>query len=142
MAYLQSYDPKSVAVIFNGTPLVGYGPNTFIELERNAPVITNVVGIAGEIAPIKTTDQSGTIRVTLQQNSPSNGFLQNYLSEYEIFYNSSAYIPMGQLIMRDTSAKQWVIHGVNAYLVAYPVITLGASQNTQTWEFFSQFLSF
>lgn len=139
--YFQSYSPKDVVIIVNGNVMTGLDPNTFITLERNAPVLTNVIGISGEVAPIKTTDHSGTVTITLMQASPSNNFLQNELGFYESAYSSGPFIALSELVIVDLSGLT-VVLGHNGYLVEYPTVALGASQQSRTWKYFCQHLAF
>jgi hypothetical protein len=66
----RTYDPKNVVLSFAGTPIQGYGPDTFIEAERDADGYTDVAGTSGEVARAKSNDHRGSIKLTLLMTSP------------------------------------------------------------------------
>lgn len=67
----KSYDPKKVSVIVDGTYLVGFMDGTFVKAEKNEDNVKVHVGADGEVTYTDVPDNTGTITVTLKQNSSS-----------------------------------------------------------------------
>lgn len=72
---VKSYDPASVSIVFAGIPMEGYADGTFITVARDNPSFNLAIGSDGEGARAKSNDKSGTITVTLMQNSLTNDLL-------------------------------------------------------------------
>lgn len=73
----QSYDPKKVSLIVDGTFIVGFMDGTFINAAKNADNITPHVGAQGDVTFSENADETGTITATLKQNSSSLPFLRS-----------------------------------------------------------------
>jgi hypothetical protein len=71
-----TYDPSQVAVIVAGVPMGGFADGSFVTVERSNDTFTKVSGADGVVSRAKSNDKSGTIKITLQQTSPSNDVLQ------------------------------------------------------------------
>lgn len=67
----QTFDPKKVSLIVDGRFIVGYMDGTFIGTEKNEDNITPHVGAHGDVTYSRNADDTGTITVTLKQNSSS-----------------------------------------------------------------------
>lgn len=75
---VKTYDPKKVNVILGGAPLSGFGPDTFIQVNRNADSFGLTVGVDGEGARSVDGDESAQVTITLLQTSASNDVLQAF----------------------------------------------------------------
>ena len=67
----KTYDPKRVSVVVDGTYLTGFMDGTFVKSEKNEDNIKAHVGADGEVTFTEVADNTGTITVTLKQNSSS-----------------------------------------------------------------------
>ena len=72
---LDTYDPKAVAMVFDGQIIDGFADGTFVEVERNSDTWTLQMGADGDATRSKSNDRSGQIRFTLRQNAPANAVL-------------------------------------------------------------------
>lgn len=79
-----TYDPKSVIVTVNGNIVTGFADGTFVKGERNEDTYSNHVGVDGKVTRVKNNNETGTITITLQHNSPSNRILEKYASNGKI----------------------------------------------------------
>lgn len=70
------YDPDTIVVTVNGTPISGYADGTFVSIERDEDSWTKVVGSQGEVARARSRNLSGKITLTLMQTSASNAVLE------------------------------------------------------------------
>ncbi|PWU04930.1 MAG: DUF3277 domain-containing protein, partial [Verrucomicrobia bacterium] len=77
---VRTYDPKNIICTINGAQISGYTEATFIEVVRDSPTWTKVVGADGLVTRGKTNDFSGTLTLTLKQSSPSNDVLSGLLA--------------------------------------------------------------
>lgn len=124
------YSPADVAVSFNGLPITGFAPDTFIRLRRNTDVFGETVGSEGELALTVIPDKTGEIEITLMQTAPSNFDLSAALKLQE-----ETRVPtIGVLMIQDPSGSVLAI-AKNAYFKAYPEVELGSDQNSKTWMF-------
>jgi hypothetical protein len=67
-----TYDPLLVGMTFAGFPIVGFGDNTFIKIERNEDDWKDYAGTDGEVVWARQHDKRGAVTFTLKISSPSN----------------------------------------------------------------------
>ena len=78
MALLETYDPKKVAITFApansaAVPINSVvAPDTFISVSRDEDSFFKTVGADGTVARTRNANRSGTIEITLMQNSEVN----------------------------------------------------------------------
>lgn len=68
---MQTFDFKKVSTIVDGNFIVGFMDGTGIAAEKNEDNITPHVGADGGVTYAESNDNTGTITLTLRQNSPS-----------------------------------------------------------------------
>lgn len=73
----KSYDPKKVSLIVDGQFIVGFMDGTFITAEKNEDNITPHIGAQGDVTFSESADETGTLTITLKQNSSSLAYLQS-----------------------------------------------------------------
>ncbi|ATE85803.1 hypothetical protein KPS64_gp71 [Shigella phage KPS64] len=132
MAMYQQYSPKDVVCSWNGIAIEGFAPDSFLRLQRNSPLVTQVVGAGGQVALTRNADKTGTIEIELMQTSLSNQMLSAIQAkqddmelEEDISSNFVIYDPSGSVLAT----------GINAWLQELPQIELGRDQNSKTWIF-------
>jgi hypothetical protein len=74
-----NYDPGRIQIIINGFLIAGYAPGSFVKVSRNKPSFTVKIGSDGLPVRTKSRDISGTITITLLQNSSSNDVLSGFV---------------------------------------------------------------
>lgn len=82
---VNTYDPKDVNVVVDGTILTGFADGTFVSIEQEEENYTMHVGAQGEVSRARSHNRSGTITVTLSQDSPSNTYLNRKANSKETF---------------------------------------------------------
>lgn len=97
---VKSYDPASVSIVFAGIPMEGFADGTFITVARDNPSFNLAIGSDGEGARAKSNDKSGTITVTLMQNSATNDLLSSLSIVDEQTGNG-----VGPFLMKDLSGR-------------------------------------
>lgn len=70
-----TYDPKKFTLIVGGYIMTGFGPEDFVEVERDEDAYTKKVGVSGEVARVRNLNRAGVITLRLMQSSPSNDAL-------------------------------------------------------------------
>jgi hypothetical protein len=72
---VSTYDPKEVRVIVAGIPLRGFADGSKVEVEQTEDTFSMVTGSDGDVTRVRNNNDSGMIRVRLQQSSSSNTYL-------------------------------------------------------------------
>lgn len=85
MSNVKTYDPKKVSAIIDGTFIVGFMDGTFVGAEKNEDNITPHIGAQGDVTFSESADDTGTITITIKQNSSSLPFLQGLAKEKRQF---------------------------------------------------------
>ncbi len=67
-----TYDPKKHLIVFDGEIITGFADGTFIKANRNSEKYTPHNSVDGSVTRVKSNDKTGTVSITLTQNSPSN----------------------------------------------------------------------
>jgi hypothetical protein len=80
----KDFDPKRVIVTFKGARMKGFMAGTYIMAEHANDAFTTTIGSDGEGTRTRSHDESGTVVLTLQAESPSNGVLSNALAADKI----------------------------------------------------------
>lgn len=73
---VQTFDPRKVNVTYNGRQLRMFGDNMFT-LARSEASATLKVGVKGDSVYVMNANKSGTLTVTLQQESPDIAFIKD-----------------------------------------------------------------
>lgn len=123
-ASLRTYSADQISVILSDRPVTGLNEVT---IERDNDLFSEDVGMAGEVARVKSNDRRGTITLKLMQTSPENDYLSNLFAKDE-FTGSS---PFGILIRDQNgtslyeSLKSWIIKPASS--------TFGKELNEREW---------
>lgn len=80
-----TYDFKKVSVIVNGVYITGFMDGEVIQVEKNEDDVIPHVGAGGDVTYAESADKTGTITLTLKQNSASLPFLQQLRKSKRIF---------------------------------------------------------
>lgn len=124
---VNTYSPDEVSLIVAGINLSGFGPDTFIVVEREVDTFSKSVGAGGEVARRKSANKSGTITVTLLQTSDDNTTLSGLALTDEI--SLSGTFPV---IVKDSSGTT-VCAAENCWISAYPSVEFAEEIGTREW---------
>ena len=124
---VRTYDPKQVICTIGGVPISGYTEGTFIEVARNEPTWSMIVGSDGLVTRSKTNNFSGTLTITLKQSSPSNDVLSGFLALDEA--TNSGIVPV---LVKDISGNS-IYFSARAWINQYPNSTFGKDITDRTW---------
>jgi hypothetical protein len=123
-----TFDPAQVLVSFHGYQLSGFADGTFIQAERDSDSFSKVVGADGEVARVKSADDSGVITFTVLQTSTANDILSAELAKDEL---SGANI--GPVFVKDLRGRT-LIQGDEAWLVKPASVSFGKETSDREWK--------
>jgi hypothetical protein len=112
----RTYDPKNVLLSFANNAIQGYGPDSFIEAERESDGFTDKAGNTGEVARARSADHRGTVKVTLMQTSPYCDILSNLALADE--QGLSSPMPLRLEELNGTT----LLEGADAWIVKFPTV--------------------
>lgn len=72
-----TYNPKNVIIIVGGRAITGLADESFVAAEKLEDGFTEYTGAKGEVSIAENANETGIIRVTLAQTSPSIRYLNN-----------------------------------------------------------------
>lgn len=74
---MRKYAPDDVAIVVGTQAVSGVKEGTFVEADRSVDIASLDVGSDGEVTMVVSPNQSGTVKITLQQSSPLNDYFSN-----------------------------------------------------------------
>lgn len=136
---LPVYSSRDVLMSWNGLPISGFTPDSFITSSRNVDLTDEEVGASGELSTSINPDRTGTCKVSLQQQSPSNQILSGILNTQD----AGGALVIGNLTVTDPSGSILALLS-GAYLKTAPEVSLGSSAtgSSREWTFFVEHLNF
>lgn len=89
----RKYAPDDVAIVVGTQPVTGVKSGTFVEVDRAVDMAELDVGSDGEVTLIINPNQSGTMKLTVQQSSPINDYLSTLSQQLQAKNLSAAVVP-------------------------------------------------
>jgi hypothetical protein len=121
---MSTYNPKNVIATVGGKVITGFAQDTFVTAERDEDAISTAVDITGKVTYIENNNEQGTIKLTLQQNSPSNKILTDYANQKKAF----------AINITDTSfSKEVGCGGSEARVIKIPELSRGNDLANREW---------
>lgn len=127
MSQVYTYAADAVRIIAGGVPLSGLADGTFVSVERDEQAFNKVTGADGSTSRAKTANRAGMITVTLQQTSPGNDTLSDYMIADE--QNNDGVF---SLLIKDTSGRTLHFAGA-AWVQQKPTEDFGKEINERAW---------
>lgn len=78
MAFTTDVDPAKYIINCGGANMSGYADGSYVTVERNEDLFSDVTGADGFTTRIKSNNLSGLVTLTLLQSSPSNTILMAF----------------------------------------------------------------
>lgn len=72
---MRKYNPKDVIIVVGGRAITGLAEGSFVAAEKTEDGFTEYVGAKGEVSIAENANETGTIRITLANTSPSISYL-------------------------------------------------------------------
>lgn len=127
MSEVRTYDASQVVLTINGAVIGGYADGTFINVEREEPSFTKVVGADGTVSRAKSNNKSGTLTITLKQTSPSNDVLSALLAQDEL--NADGVFPV---LLKDNSGETRIFSGTG-WVQGFPPSEFAKEISEREW---------
>lgn len=124
---MATFDPSKVLVNFHGYQLNGFADGTFVEADRDTDSFSKTVGADGEVAWLKSADDSGTIKVTVLQTSAANDVLSAELAKDELSGTN-----IGTVFIKDLTGRT-LVQGAEARLQRPAPVSLGKDIEAREW---------
>lgn len=131
---LREYNPNLVNITLGGMlSIKGVADGTFVEMQRSVPRTTTVVGAKGDVGITKVADHTGTVTLTLLQNSPTNQYLSAIVNSEDTFNE----LYRADMVIEDKSGSVLAL-AARCHIQEPAPIVLGDGQNAKVWTFFSE----
>lgn len=128
---IRTYDPKEVRISVAGVTILGFPDGTFISAERLSESFTHVEGIDNFNTRIKTNKKAGSIKITLQQSSPSNNYLSTLFIADE--NTGDGIVPISIIDFKGDSK----VIAPQCYIMKLPLVEFSNDISTREWEFYT-----
>ena len=125
---VRTYDPASVVCSIAGIVMSGYTEGTFIEVVRDEPTWSKIIGADGLVTRGKTNNFSGTLTLTLKQSSPSNDVLSGLLA-----IDEATNVGVFPVLIKDLSGNS-TYFGARCWINQYPSSTFGKDISDRVWS--------
>lgn len=127
MAAVATYAAQLVQVVFQGNTITGYGDGDFCKISRDEDAFHKVVGADGIASRSRNGNLGGSVEITIQSTSPSNGVLSTIAELDEVVGTS-----VGSCFVKDVGGTTlWSAQ--NAWIKKRPEVTFAKEQNTRVW---------
>jgi hypothetical protein len=91
---VRKYAPDDVAIVVGTQSVTGLHEGTFTEADREVDTATMEVGSDGEVTIIISPNESGKVKITLQQASPLNDYFNTLLQALQQKNMAAAVVPV------------------------------------------------
>jgi hypothetical protein len=131
MSYIKTYAPQNVKIAWGGFPLTGFADGEFVTITPNSDLTDEVIGAQGDLALTKIANWTGTVTITLLQNSECN----LYLSGIYAAQQRAADIVRATMTITDPSGST-LYECRDTHMKTAAPVTLSDGQNSKQWTFF------
>jgi len=132
MAQFPVYSSRDVSIAWGPMPLIGLAEDSFVQITPQ-PISSTTVGASGESSISLNPDRTGTVRISLLQQSPSNLYFSGLLNDQR--YGTKKF-KQAPIVIADPAGSIMAL-GKGAYFEEAPELTLGSNTegNSFTWTF-------
>ena len=127
MTLYKNYDPGRISMTWNGVPVIGLGPSTFVKCVRNEDAFKQVVGAQGDVVDVRNRNRSGVVTFTVLDASPTNDFLTVLALSDEL-----TGLAVGALMIKDLNGTT-LVKCANARIKKFPDVEFAADGGTNDW---------
>lgn len=128
---IKTYSPSRVSVSIAGANLTGFGDGTMITSTRNNPNTNITEGVQGDQAITKIASRSGTLEITLLQNSESNRMLSRIQLTQDLVTSD---IIRFDITVQDPSGG-YLNQNLRCHISQAPGMNLADDNENRTWTF-------
>ena len=73
---VKTYNSKQVVIALGNHTVSGYAEDSFVTIESKGDGVTSKTGCDGEVVRSVSAEEQYTVKLSVQQTSPTNSFLQ------------------------------------------------------------------
>lgn len=129
--YIKTFAPQEVRISWGGLPITGLADGEFVTITPNSDNTEEVVGAQGDVALTKIANYTGTVTITLLQNSETNLYLSNlYAAEQR-----ASDVVRATMTITDPSGST-LYECRDTHMKTPAPVTLSDGQNSKVWTFF------
>ena len=133
---LRKYAPDDIVVTIGVMAVTGIKEGTFLEAERTVETGMLDIGSDGEATLVINPNQSGTVKVTLQQSSPLNDYFATLSLALQQKNTSVAVVPISVEDKNGTT----VVSAKQAFTQKPTKITFADKAEAREWTFVCPYL--
>ncbi len=126
---IRTYSAADLLIIFGEDRITGFGPDDFCEVTRNEPTWVMQIGADGVATRAKSSNKSGSIKMTIAQASPANDILSAIAKIDELTGDG-----IKPLLVKDNLGTS--LHSAQTAFLEKPAdATYGREAGTREWVF-------
>ncbi len=121
-----AYSPADVALSVHGNIISGFSDGAMVVVEREVDAFTKVVGADGEVSRTRSANKSGSVTITLKQDSDSNSILGAIAALDELTGAET-----GPLALTDLAGN--TVFAANCWVKKLPKVEYGKDLTNREW---------
>lgn len=125
---MHTYNSKKVTIALGSHIVTGYAPDSFITIDETGDGTTSEAGADGEVSRSVSPDPRSTIKLTLQQHSPTHKWLLKKYKQDKVDGKGSF-----PFLMKDLTGSD-VFSASDAWPNKKPSFARGKAAGTVEWE--------
>lgn len=133
----RKYAPDDVGIVVGTQAAVGVKQGTFIEADRAVDTAEMDIGSDGEATMVISPNESGTVKITLQQSSPTNDYYNTLFQALQQKNTAVAVVPINVTDKNGTT----VISCTQAVVQKVAKVTFADKSEGREWTFISGYLN-
>lgn len=130
--FLGTYDPEKVQIQMNFTDITGFASGSMVTVTRNEDRFNNAVGTKGDVSRAYNRNNTYTIKISLQQTSPSNQLFNRWMNAEEY----GGIPPVLSFRILDPASYEQVFSAA-CWLQTEPERSFSNEVETREWTFFA-----
>lgn len=134
---LRKYAPDDVAVVVGKQAVSGVHEGSFVEVDRAVDLTSLDVGSDGEVTMVINPNQSGTVKITLQQASPVNDY---FTTLFTALQNKDTATGVQPINIKDTNGTT-VVNALQSLIQKPAKVTFADKTEGREWTFLIPYLN-
>jgi len=126
---MPNYNSNQVSISMGGITLSGFGDDSMVSIEWDTDIVTDTVGVDGEVTASKLYDYRATATVMLKESSASNAILAGFYEARRLGDDAIGVVPFS---MEDGISGERVI-AAEAWVMKAPTTEKGKEASDREW---------
>ena len=125
---IKTYNSRQVLISLGTHAVTGYADDSFVTIDQKGDGVTSKTGCDGEVARAVDPNEQYTIKISVQQQSPTNKFLQSMYAQDKL--NGTG---LFSVLIKDLTGNVQ-FSATSAWVLKQPSRTWGKDTNNREWE--------